>query len=166
MHERNGYKNNGRDSMIPDETWDVLAETDACFKGPTTIPGVVGAPRSVAVSIRPRYDLYADARPIKTFEGAPASPGDVDFVAVREATEGMYFGKEIEIRDGTFFTIRIITKRACENISRSGFSVKRKLLPKTSHTAGDIFLLSPNTYFYSIPHKKFSRFYQSVPLKY
>ena len=44
------WKEHGGDSLIPDETWDVLQETDACFKGPTTTPGVVGAPRSVAVS--------------------------------------------------------------------------------------------------------------------
>lgn len=115
------WKEHGGDSLIPDETWEVLRETDACFKGPTTTPGVVGAPRSVAVSIRQRFDLYANVRPIRTFAGAPAPLGDVDFVAVREATEGMYFGKEIEITDDTFIAIRRITRRACENISRYAF---------------------------------------------
>ncbi len=60
-------------------------------------------------------------RPVKTFKGASAPLGDVDFVAVSEATEGMYFGKEIEIRDNTFLAIRRITKRACENISQYAF---------------------------------------------
>jgi isocitrate dehydrogenase len=115
------WKEHGGDSLIPEETWDVLQETDACFKGPTTTPGVVGAPRSVAVSIRQRFDLYANVRPIKTFTGAPAPLGDVDFVAVREATEGMYFGEEIQITDDTFIAIRRITRRACENISRYAF---------------------------------------------
>ena len=120
------WKENGGDSLIPDETWDALNETDACFKGPTTTPGVVGAPRSVAVSIRQRFDLYANVRPIKTFEGAPAPLGDVDFVAVREATEGMYFGKEIDIRDDTFLAIRRITTSACENISRYAFDEAKR----------------------------------------
>ena len=120
------WKEHGGDSLIPDETWDTLNETDACFKGPTTTPGVVGAPRSVAVSIRQRFDLYANVRPIKTFAGAPAPLGDVDFVAVREATEGMYFGKEIEITDDTFLAIRRITKRACENISRYAFEEAKR----------------------------------------
>ncbi len=115
------WKANGGDSLIPEATWDVLRETDACFKGPTTTPGAVGAPRSVAVSIRQRFDLYANVRPIRTFAGAPAPLGDVDFVAVREATEGMYFGKEVEITDDTFIAIRRITRRACENISRYAF---------------------------------------------
>jgi len=65
-------------------------------------------------------------RPIKTFEGAHAPLGDVDFVAVREATEGMYFGKEVDITDDTFIAIRRITKRACENISRYAFEEAKR----------------------------------------
>ena len=120
------WKKHGGDSLIPEETWDVLNEADACFKGPTTTPGYVGAPRSVAVSIRQRFNLYANVRPIKTFAGAPAPLGDVDFVAVREATEGMYFGKEVEITDDTFIAIRRITTSACEKISRYAFEEAKR----------------------------------------
>ncbi|MEA1944569.1 MAG: isocitrate/isopropylmalate dehydrogenase family protein [Euryarchaeota archaeon] len=120
------WKKHGGDSLIPEETWDTLNEADACFKGPTTTPGYVGAPRSVAVSIRQRFDLYANVRPIRTFAGAPAPLGDVDFVAVREATEGMYFGKEIEITDDTFLAIRRITTSACEKISRYAFEEAKR----------------------------------------
>ncbi|MEA3282610.1 MAG: isocitrate/isopropylmalate family dehydrogenase [Euryarchaeota archaeon] len=115
------WKEHGGDSLIPEETWDTLNDTDACFKGPTTTSGVVDTPRSVDVSIRQRFNLYANVRPIKTFAGAPAPLSDVDFVAVREATEGMYFVKDIEITAYTFFAIRRITKRVCENISRYAF---------------------------------------------
>ncbi|RJS69449.1 isocitrate/isopropylmalate dehydrogenase family protein [ANME-2 cluster archaeon] len=120
------WKKHGGDSLIPEGTWDVLNEADACFKGPTTTPGYVGAPRSVAVSIRQRFNLYANVRPIKTFAGAPAPLGDVDFVAVREATEGMYFGKEVEITDDTFIAIRRITTSACEKISRYAFEEAKR----------------------------------------
>lgn len=120
------WKEHGGDSLIPKETWDTLSETDACFKGPTTTHGFVGAPRSVAVSIRQKFDLYANVRPIRTFAGAPAPLGDVDFVAVREATEGMYFGKEIQITDDTFIAIRRITRSACEKISRYAFEEAKR----------------------------------------
>jgi isocitrate dehydrogenase (NAD+) len=53
---------NGGDSLIPDETWDLLESSNACYKGPTTTPGVTVAPRSVAVSIRQKYDLCANVR--------------------------------------------------------------------------------------------------------
>jgi len=73
-------------SLIPEETWDVLEEADACFKGPTTTPGGAGSPKSVAVSIRQHFNLYANIRPIKTFPNTNPPLGDVDFVCVREGT--------------------------------------------------------------------------------
>ena len=73
------WEQHGGNSLIPDETWEVLNSSNACYKGPTTTPGIVGAPRSVAVSIRQKYDLYANVRPIRTFlTQHPLS--DVDFV--------------------------------------------------------------------------------------
>ncbi|MCX8204040.1 MAG: isocitrate/isopropylmalate family dehydrogenase, partial [Nitrososphaeria archaeon] len=70
-------------ALIPDETWDAITSSDACLKAPTTTPPDPDAPRSVAVSIRQRMDLYANVRPIKTFKGLPGPLGDVDFVCVR-----------------------------------------------------------------------------------
>lgn len=33
------WEEHGGDSLIPDETWEILGSTDAAFKGPTTTPG-------------------------------------------------------------------------------------------------------------------------------
>src|SRR5665811_2392934 len=74
------YESHAGDSLIPDETRDVINSTQACFKGPTTTPGGHGSPRSVAVTIRQEMDLYANVRPIKTFANTPRPLGDVDFV--------------------------------------------------------------------------------------
>ncbi len=68
------WEQHGGNSLVPDETWDILDDSNACYKGPTTTPGIVGAPRSVAVSIRQKYDLYANVRPIKTFPNTIAVP--------------------------------------------------------------------------------------------
>jgi isocitrate dehydrogenase len=114
------------DSLIPAETWDVLEETDACFKGPTTTPTVPGAPRSVAVSIRQRFDLYANVRPIKNFSGTEGPLGKVDFLCVREATEGMYSGLDYKIGDDAAITIRKITRRSCERIARYAFEAAQQ----------------------------------------
>ncbi len=80
------YEAYGGDSLIPDETWDLLASTQACFKGPTTTPGGPNSPQSVAVTIRQDLDLYANVRPVQTFPRTPCPLGPVDFVCVREAT--------------------------------------------------------------------------------
>ncbi len=84
------WQANGGNTLIPEATWKKMDEADAIFKGPTTTPGGIGSPKSVAVSIRQRYDLYANVRPIVTYPGTEAPLGAVDFVCVREGTEGLY----------------------------------------------------------------------------
>lgn len=112
---------NGGDSLIPPETWEVLENTDACFKGPTTTPGGAGSPRSVAVSIRQKFNLYANVRPIKTFPNTAKPLGDVDFVCVREGTEGLYIGKEVQLTDDVYIAIRKITRSQSSLIARYAF---------------------------------------------
>jgi isocitrate dehydrogenase len=111
----------GGDTFIPTETWKILESTDACFKGPTTTIPKPGTPKSVAVSIRQRFDLYANVRPIRTFPGVRAPLGEVNFLMVREATEGLYSGLEHRLTDDVAITIRKITRRSSERIVRYAF---------------------------------------------
>ena len=53
-------------SLIPPDTLSLLEDSDACLKGPTVTPTIPGAPRSVAVTLRQKFDLYANVRPIKS----------------------------------------------------------------------------------------------------
>ncbi len=115
------WEKNGGDSLIPQETWDILSSSDAGFKGPTTTPGGAGSPKSVAVSIRQRFNLYANVRPIRSFPNTQRPLGDVDFVCVREGTEGLYFGKEVQLTDDVYIAIRKITRPACRNVARYAF---------------------------------------------
>lgn len=121
------WEKHGGSSLIPEETWKALSKTDACFKGPTTTPGGAGSPKSVAVSIRQKFDLYANVRPIKSYKGTPAPLGEVDFVCVREGTEGLYVGEEVQITDDVFIAIRKITRPSCRRIAKYAFEeVKRR----------------------------------------
>lgn len=120
------WEQHGGNSLIPDETWDILDSSNACYKGPTTTPGIVGAPRSVAVSIRQKYDLYANVRPIKTFPNTSRPLGDVDFVCVREGTEGLYVGEEIRLTDDVAIAIRKITRTASGKVARYAFEEAKR----------------------------------------
>ena len=115
------WKKHGGTSLIPDESWDVLDSADACFKSPTTTPGGIGSPKSVAVSIRQRFNLYSNVRPIKTFPNTNPPLGDVDFVCVREGTEGLYAGKEMQLNDNMHIALRLITRDACNRVARYAF---------------------------------------------
>ena len=63
--EKNGSKD---ESYIPDMTMETLKESDACFKGPTTTIPKPDAPRSVAVTLRQKFELFSNVRPIKTYD--------------------------------------------------------------------------------------------------
>jgi isocitrate dehydrogenase (NAD+) len=115
------WEKNGGPTLVPEETWKILDSADACFKGPTTTPWTPGSPRSVAVSIRQKYNLYANVRPVKSFEGHVGPLGAVDFVCVREATEGMYSGLEHRLSNDVAIGIRKITRQASEKVTEFAF---------------------------------------------
>ena len=116
------WQKNGGNSYISPEVWKLLEDSDACFKGPTTTLPVPNAPRSVAVSIRQKFQLYANIRPIKTYKNQERQ---LDFVCVREATEGLYAGIEFKISDDSAIAIRKTTKKGCERIANAGFQTAR-----------------------------------------
>jgi isocitrate dehydrogenase len=114
------WEKNKTNSYITDEVWKLLSESDACFKGPTTTVPDPNAPRSVAVSIRQKFELYANIRPIKTYK---TSHVNLDFVCVREATEGLYSGIEFKTSDDSAIAIRKITRKGCERVTKKAFEL-------------------------------------------
>jgi isocitrate dehydrogenase (NAD+) len=114
------WEKNKTNSYITDEVWKLLSESDACYKGPTTTVPDPAAPRSVAVSIRQKFELYANIRPIKTYK---TSHVNLDFVCVREATEGLYAGIEFKTSDDSAIAIRKITRKGCERVTKKAFEL-------------------------------------------
>ena len=90
------------------------------IKGPITTPVGKGF-KSVNVTLRQKLDLYVNLRPIKSFKGIKSRYEDVDLVIVRENTEDLYAGIEHKIGDYAAESIKIITKPACERISKFAF---------------------------------------------
>ena len=138
--EKNGSKDK---SYIPDVTMEALKESDACFKGPTTTIPKPGAPRSVAVTLRQKFELYSNIRPIKTYERLTPNR-NLDFVCFREATEGLYSGIEVQVSDDAAIAIRQITRNSCRrfilstlewakkyNLKKMVVITKRNILKKT-----------------------------------
>lgn len=108
-------------SFVPEETWKILEDSDSCLKGPTTTLPIPGTPRSVAVSIRQRCGLYANVRPVSTFPGQVGPLGEVDFVMVREATEGLYAGIEHKLSDDVSVALRLITRAKSTKVATFAF---------------------------------------------
>jgi len=119
----NGGKKNGGDSYISNDVWNLLETSDACFKGPTTTVPNPNAPKSVAVTIRQKFELYANIRPIKTYK---TSKLQLDFVCVREATEGLYTGIEFKTSDDSAIAVRKTTGKGCRRIAKKAFDLTQK----------------------------------------
>ena len=120
--EKNGSKDK---SYIPDKTMEILEESNACFKGPTTTIPNPDAPRSVAVTLRQKFELFSNVRPIKTYERLTPNR-NLDFVCFREATEGLYSGIEVQISDDAAIAIRQITRSSCKRFISSAVDWAKK----------------------------------------
>jgi 3-isopropylmalate dehydrogenase len=102
---------------LPQETIDLVKASDACLFGAA---GETAA--DVIVRLRQEMNLFANLRPVKSLPGANALFDNLDFMIVRENTEGIYVGEEELLDDGnTAIAKRIITKEASERICDYAF---------------------------------------------
>lgn len=112
------YERNG--ALIPEEAFQSFEKTHLLLKSPITTPIGKGF-RSLNVTLRKKYDLYANIRPAKSNAAVPTPFPHVDIVTFRENTEGLYVGVEYKINDDTVHAIKIITRKASERIIRAAF---------------------------------------------
>jgi 3-isopropylmalate dehydrogenase len=91
---------------LTDADLDVIRTHDAILLGAIGDPGVPSGvlERGLLLRLRFALDHYVNLRPGKLFPGVRsplANPGEIDFVVVREGTEGPYVGNGGSIRTGT-----------------------------------------------------------------
>ena len=85
-------------TRMPSQSIEVLSRVRVFFKAPLETPVGTGW-RSVNVALRQMFDLYANIRPVKYFEGLPSplkDPRGIDLIIFRENTEDVYSGIEWE----------------------------------------------------------------------
>jgi 3-isopropylmalate dehydrogenase len=91
---------------LPDSVYEELRGYDAILLGAVGDPGVPSGvlERGLLLKLRFGFDHYVNLRPSKLYPGVSSplrNPGDVDFVVVREGTEGPYVGNGGSLRAGT-----------------------------------------------------------------
>jgi len=112
------YNRNGK--LIPDDAFTSFEKTKVLLKSPITTPVGKGF-RSLNVTMRKKYDLYANFRPAKSNSAVPTPFPNTDIVTFRENTEDLYAGVEEKISDNEMHSIKIITRDKSERICRSAF---------------------------------------------
>jgi 3-isopropylmalate dehydrogenase len=125
--------------VLPDAVLEEIKQHDAILLGavggkpgdPNLPPGILE--RGLLLKLRFELDHYVNLRPSRIFPGAVsplADPGDVDFVVVREGTEGPYVGNGGALRVGTpaeiATEVSINTAYGVERVVRDAFRRAQK----------------------------------------
>ena len=129
------YKKTG--DLLPDGVLDELKGFDAILLGaighPDVRPGILE--KEILLKLRFELDLYINLRPVKLLEGVDTpvkdkGPEDIDFVVVRENSEGLYTGGGGFLRKGTPDEVAvqesINTRKGVERCLRYAFEACRK----------------------------------------
>ena len=112
---------------LPAATIESIKQHQVALKGPLGTPIGAGF-RSVNVTLRQQFDLYANVRPTVTIPGVPCRYTGVDIVMVRENTEDLYAGVEhyVDARRSAAESIAIITRFGSERIIIYAFEYARR----------------------------------------
>lgn len=122
------FNKNG--TTLPEETVKIAKSSDATLFGAST--STPGQPSPI-INLRKELDVYANLRPIKSYKGVKSIADGINFIIVRENTEGLYsqneYGDENQV-----IAERIITRKASEKISDIAFKLasRRNMLNKVT----------------------------------
>ena len=124
-------------TLLPDSILDEFRGRDAIFLGaighPDVRPGILE--REILLRMRFELDLYINLRPVELLPGVDIplkdkGPEDINFVVVRENTEGLYAGSGGFLKKGTQEEVAvqesINTRKGVERCIRYAFDYCRK----------------------------------------
>jgi tartrate dehydrogenase/decarboxylase / D-malate dehydrogenase len=123
--------------MMPVDALETLRRYDAIYFGAVGLPSAVPDHISLwglILPIRKAFDQYANVRPCRLLPGIAShlrtkGSKDIDFVVVRENTEGEYAGAGGRVHNGTpdevVIQTTIFTRMAVERIIRYAFEMAR-----------------------------------------
>ena len=117
---------------IPKELYQSIERNRVALKGPVATP-IGGGFASIKVTLRKKFELYSNFRPIKNLPGLETRYPDVDLIIIRENSEGLYVGLEHEVVPGVIESLKVMTEKACTRISKWAFAYAQKHGRKKIH---------------------------------
>ena len=138
---------------LPKRVLDSIRENKVALKAPVTTPIGKGF-RSVNVQLRKELDLYTNLRPCKNLPNIKTRFDNVHIIVVRENTEDLYAGIERQVDEDTAESIKLITRKASERITRFAFdyAVKNNRKEVCVVTKANIMKLSDGLFLDSYRH--------------
>jgi isocitrate dehydrogenase (NAD+) len=117
---------------IPKVLYDSIEKNRVALKGPVTTP-IGGGFASINVTLRKKFELFANFRPVKNLPGLKTRYPGLDLVIVRENMEDLYAGLEHEVVPGVVQALKIITEKGSTRIAKFAFDYARKHGRKKIH---------------------------------
>ena len=128
------YARTGR--LMPEDGIEQISKHDAVYFGAVGFPGVPDhiSLWGLLIPIRKEFDQYVNLRPVRLLEGVPSplagrKPGDIEFMVVRENTEGEYSHIGGRLFPGTESEVVLqesaFSKRGVDRIIRYAFEMAR-----------------------------------------
>lgn len=124
-------------NVLPDDAADQMRQYDAIYLGaighPDVKPGILE--KGILLKLRFDLDQYINLRPVKLYPGVETplrdkGPAEIDYVVVRENTEGLYTGAGGVLKKGTPDEVAvqesINTRKGVERCLRYAFEYCRK----------------------------------------
>ena len=117
--------------VLPDDVMADIAKNDVILLGAVGDPSVPSGvlERGLLLKLRFAFDHYINLRPAKLYPGVKsplANPKEIDFVVVREGTEGPYVGAGGVLAHGTDAEVAteesLNTRRGAERVIRDAFT--------------------------------------------
>jgi 3-isopropylmalate dehydrogenase len=123
--------------LLPEGVLSELRQFKAIYLGAIGHPGVKPGILEKEILLRTRFELdqYINLRPVKLYEGVDTplknkGPAEIDFVVVRENTEGLYAGAGGVLKKGTKDEVAvqesINTRKGVERCVRFAFEYTKK----------------------------------------
>lgn len=124
--------------VLPQATFEACRSAHAILHGAAGLPGVTypdGTEVGNDLHLRLRFslDLYANVRPIRLHPGVRSPlrdfpPGRIDYVIVRENTEGLYAsrGAGVLLRGELASDTLVVTRKGTERVARFAFELARR----------------------------------------
>jgi len=157
--------------VLPESTLEELRKVDAIYLSaighPDVKPGILE--KGVLLKLRFELDQYINLRPVKLYPGvksplANKGPQDIDFVVVRENTEGLYAGAGGNLKKGTADEVAIQesinTRKGVERCLRYAFELARTRPRKQLHLVGKTNVL---TYAFDLWERAFNEIGEEYP---
>ena len=137
MYDLGGERYKKTGEILPDSVLEELKTVDSIFLGaighPDVKPGILE--KGLLLALRFELDQYINLRPVKLYPGVETpikdkGPEDIDFIVVRENTEGLYTGTGGSLKKGTPDEVAIQTsvntRKGVERCLRYAFDYCQK----------------------------------------